>query len=103
MIRVFGNGPEGRDSITGRVMANTKKNGTWSPLCSTQHYKIGIKGKVEQCREKNCALPLQFVVVAIEKGAFGSPLTTVVNLTNIYMYVCGKGMNPIILPPAMGK
>ena len=36
-------------------------------LLNTQHYKVLIKGKVEQSRE----------VVAIEKGVFGSPSTMV--------------------------
>ena len=40
-------------------------------LLNTQHYKLWIKGKVEQSR----ALLLQLAVVATEKGAFGSPWT----------------------------
>ena len=40
-------------------------------LFNTQHYKVRIKGKVEQSRE----------VVAIEKGAFGLPSTMVANFT----------------------
>ena len=46
-----------------------------------QHYKVQIKGKVEQSRERSCAPPLHFCVVAIEKGAFGSSSTTVTNFT----------------------
>ena len=49
-------------------------------LLNTQHYKVRIKGKVEQSREKSSA-PLHFSVVAIEKGAFGSSSTTVANFT----------------------
>ena len=41
-------------------------------LLNTQYYKV--KGKVEQSREWSSA-PLHFGVVAIEKGAFGSPST----------------------------
>ena len=41
-------------------------------LLNTQHYKVWIEGKVEQSREFT---PLHLGVVAIEKGAFGSPLT----------------------------
>ena len=33
-----------------------KKNGTWC-LLNTQHYKVWIKGKVEQSRESSSALP----------------------------------------------
>ena len=50
-----------------------------SALLNTQYYKVRIKGKVEQSREWSSALPLHLGVVAIEKGAFGSPLTKVAN------------------------
>ena len=49
----------------------------------TQHYKVRIKGKVEQSRERSNT-PLHLGVVAIEKGAFGSPSTTV---TNFLLYI----------------
>ena len=48
-------------------------------LLNTQHYKVRIKGKVEQSWEWSCT-PLHFGVVAIEKGAFGLPSTEVANL-----------------------
>ena len=51
------------------------------PPCLTQYYEEEIKGKVEQSRERNSALPLYLSVVAIEKGAFGSPSTKVANFT----------------------
>ena len=38
---------------------------------------------MEQSRERRSALPLHLGVVAIEKGAFGSPSTTVGNSTYI--------------------
>ena len=47
-------------------------------MLNTEHYKVKIKGKVEQSRESRSALPS--AVVAIEKEAFGSPSTTVANL-----------------------
>ena len=47
-------------------------------LLNTQHYKVGIKGKVEQSRERSSA-PLHYGVEGLEKGAFGSPSTTVAN------------------------
>ena len=50
-------------------------------LLYTQHFKVRIKGKVEQSMEKSSALPYISVLVAIEKGAFGSPSTTVANFT----------------------
>ena len=48
-------------------------------LLNTQQYKVRIKGKVEQ---KELCPPLHLGVVAIEKGAFWSPSTTVTNFTN---------------------
>ena len=50
-------------------------------LLNTQHYKVRFKGKVEQSWEWSSALPLHLGVVAIEKGAFGSPSTMVANFT----------------------
>ena len=53
----------------------------YDALLNTQHYKVEIKGKVEQSRERSSTLHL--VVVAIEKGAFGSPSTKFANFTYI--------------------
>ena len=50
-------------------------------LLNIQHYKVRIKCKVGQSRERSSALPLHLGVVAIEKGAFWSPSTTVANFT----------------------
>ena len=49
-------------------------------LLNIQHYKVRIKGEVEQSREWSSALPY----TAIEKGAFGSPSTKVANFTFFY-------------------
>ena len=49
-------------------------------LLNTQHYKVRIKGKVEQSMEWSNT-PQHFGVAGIEKGAFGSPSTAVVNFT----------------------
>ena len=48
-------------------------------LLNTHHYKVRIKGKVKQPEEWFSA-PLHLGVVAIEKGANGSPSTWVTNL-----------------------
>ena len=48
---------------------------------NTEHYRVQIKGKVEQSKERSSAPPpLDLGVVAIEKRAFGSPLATVTNI-----------------------
>ncbi len=50
-VRVFANGPGDLSSITGRVIPKTQKMVLDAPLLNTQHYKVRIKGKVEQSRE----------------------------------------------------
>ena len=48
-------------------------------LLYTRHYKVRIKGKVKQSSERSSTFPIYLGVVAIEKGAFGSPSTKVTN------------------------
>ena len=55
-----------------------------SSLLNTKQYKVRIKSKVEQSRERSSALPLHLNVEAIGKGAFWSPSTTVSNFTYLY-------------------
>ena len=76
--RVFTNGPGDLGSIPGRVIPKTLKMVLDTSLLNTQHYKVRIKGKVEQSWERIIP-PLHLGVVAIEKEAFWSPSTTVVN------------------------
>ena len=45
-------------------------------LLNTQHYKVEIKGKIEQSKEWSSTLSY-----TIEKGAFASPLTKVTNFS----------------------
>ena len=56
-------------------------------LLSTQHYKVRIKGNVEQSWWWSSALPYTLGVVAIEKGAFGSPSIKVANFTYILYFL----------------
>ena len=81
MSRVFANSLRDRGSIPGHVIPKTQKMVLGTTLLSTQHYKVRIKGKVEQSREKSSALPLHLGVVANEKRAFESPSTMVVYFT----------------------
>ena len=80
MGRVLTNGPEDLGSIPGRVISKTLKVVLDTSLLNTQQYKVCIKGKVEQPRERSSA-PLHLGVVSIEKGYFGWPSTTVANFT----------------------
>ncbi len=51
MVRVFANGPGDLGSIPGRVIPKTQKMVLDVPLFNTQHYKVGIKGKVAQSKK----------------------------------------------------
>ena len=61
MSRVFTNGPGARGSIPGQVIPKTQKMVLDAALLNTQVYKVRIKGKVEQFREKSSALPFTLV------------------------------------------
>ena len=61
MGRVFANGPEDRGSIPDRVIPKTQKMVYDTSLLNTQHYKVCIKGKVKQCRERRSTHPYTFV------------------------------------------
>ena len=60
-VRVFTNGPGDLGSIPGRVIPKTQKMVLDTSLLNTQHYKVRIKGKVEQSRERSSALPYTLV------------------------------------------
>ena len=60
-VRVFANGPGDLGSIPGRVIPKTQKMVLDASLLNFQHYKVCIKGKVEQSRERNSALPYTLV------------------------------------------
>ena len=51
VVRVFANGSGDLGSIPGRVIPKTQKMVLAASLLNTQHYKVRIKGKVEQSRE----------------------------------------------------
>ena len=53
---LFASGLEDRGSIPGRVVPKIQKMAIDATLLNTQHYKVRIKGKVEQSREESSAL-----------------------------------------------
>ena len=57
MSRVFAYGSGDRGSIPGRVIPKIQKMVLGATLLNTQHYKVQIKGKVEQSKERNSTLP----------------------------------------------
>ena len=58
---VSANGPGVQGSITGWVIPKTQKMVLDAILLNTQHYKVHIKGKVEQSRERSSALALKLL------------------------------------------
>ncbi len=86
---MFTNGPGDRGSILGRVIPKTQKIVLDDAYLNTQHYKVWVKGKVEQSRERSSVLPYT-CVVAIQKGAFGSPSTKVANFFRHLYQVPGE-------------
>ena len=57
MSRVFANGPGDQGSIPGRIIPKTQKMVLDAALLNTQHYKVQIKVKGEQSRERSSNLP----------------------------------------------
>ena len=55
--RVFANGPGDLGSIPDRVIPKTLEMVLDTSLLNTQQYKVRIKGKVEQAKERSIALP----------------------------------------------
>ena len=80
VARVFTNGLGDLGSIPLRVISNTQKMVLDASLLNTQHYKVRIKGKVEQSWERSSSPYLQLGGAAREKGAirvtldYGCPL-----------------------------
>ena len=60
-VTVFANSPGDLGSIPGQVIPKTQKMVLYASLLNTQHYKVWIKGKVEQSRERSNALPYTLV------------------------------------------
>ena len=60
--RVFANGSGDLGSIPGRVIPKTLKMILDTSLLNTQQYKVRIKGKVEQSRERSSALSYTLVL-----------------------------------------
>ena len=55
--RVFANGSGDRGSILGRIIPKSLNMVLDTSLLNTQQYKVRVKGKVEQSKERSSALP----------------------------------------------
>ena len=81
MVSVLTNGLWEQGSIP-----KTQKMVLDAYLLNTQNYKVWIKSKWIN-PGKGVMPSLHLCVIAIEKEAFGSLLTTINQLTNLYMYI----------------
>ena len=61
MSTVFTNGPEDWYSNPVQVIPKTQKMVLDASLFNTQHFKVRIKSKMEQSRERSSNLPNTFV------------------------------------------
>ena len=85
MVRVFTNGPGDQDSIPVQVIPKTQKRALNATLSlSIISYRSRASGAIQ---EKELCPLLHLGVQAIEKGAFGSPSTTVSQFMYIYIYI----------------
>ena len=103
-VRVFANGPGDLDSIPGRVIPKTQKMVLDASLLNTQHYKVRIKGKVEQSRKGVAPSPTPWCSKLSKREPSGHPrlwsptlLLLISSIsrhhyththTHIYIYVC---------------
>ena len=73
MGRVFANGQGDLGSIPGHVIPKTLKMVLDTSLLNIQQYKVCIKGKVEQSRERSSALPYTSVLQLLKREPSGRP------------------------------
>ena len=81
MVRVFTNGPGDLGSIPVESYQRLKK---WC-LLNTQHYKVGIKGKVEPSWETSSALPYTLVLKLSKREPSGHPRLRLQTLHTYWM------------------
>ena len=85
-VRVFANGPGDLGSIPGRVIPKTQKMVLDASLLNTQHYKVRIKGKVEQSREGVAPSPTHWCS-SYRKGSLRVTLDYGRQLYFFYIYI----------------
>ena len=84
---MFANGPGDLGSIPGRVIPKTQKMVLDASLLNTQHYKVRIKGKVEQSREGVAPSPTPWCS-SYRKGSLWVTLDYGRQLYFIYIHLC---------------
>ena len=95
--RVFANGLGGLGSIPGCVILKTLKMVLDTSLLNTQQYKLCIKGKVDQSKEKSSTLPCTSVPSLLKRGPSGCPRLLSptyykedLALNNLQLLICHK-------------
>ena len=73
MGKVLANGTGDRVSIPGRFITKIQKLVLDSSLLNTQHYKVRIKGKVEQSSERYSAVPYISMLQLLKREPSGDP------------------------------
>ena len=90
---------ETRVQPPGQVIPKTQKMVLDAALLSTRHYKVRIKGKVEQSREKSSAFPRHLGVVAIKREPSGHPRLCLSTL----LFICIYPTPPLLQDVAQGQ
>ena len=86
MCVVFANGLGDLDSIPGHVIPKTLKMVLDASLLNTQQYKVRIKSKVEQSRERSNTLPYTSVWSLLKREPSGRP--RIRSPTSLTTYIC---------------
>ena len=85
--QVFANGPGDLGSILSRIIPNTLKIVLGTSLLNTRQYKVRIKGKVKQSRERSGALLYSQVQQLLKREPSGCQQLRSPTLLYIYIYI----------------
>ena len=78
--------PMARETNSGRVIPKIQKLVLDTPLLNTEHYKVCIKDKVEQSKERGSAFSYTLVLNLSKKDLSGRHRLHSPNLLYIYIY-----------------
>ena len=102
MSRGFANGLGELGSIPGRVIPKTQKMVLDAALLNTQHYKVKIKGKVEQSKERSSALSNTWLRWNINIGVYANASGADVSLRDVTIARDGKRGYTVQMTEARG-
>ena len=84
--RVFANGPGDFCLIPGRIIPETLKMVLDTSLLNTRQYKVRVKGKVEQFRERSSAHPYPSVSKLLKREPSGCPRLRLLTLQTNFVW-----------------